>query len=69
MDTVRSFVHNELNTTNFEMECAGLYALGSLLGHRMLTCCVVLANRYNEEFTSDPSKAVDHLIDAVLERL
>lgn len=69
MEVVRSFGFNGLNTNNFEMECAGLYALGSLLGHRMLTCCVVLANRYNEEFTTDPLKAVDHLIDAVLERL
>lgn len=69
MDRIRSFNHGQLNATNFEMECAGLYALGGLLGHRMLTCCVVLANRYNEEFTKDLSKAVDHLIDAVLERL
>jgi uridine phosphorylase len=54
---------------NFEMECAGIYALASALRHRALTCCAVLANRVNEQFTDDPEKHVNRLIDAVLERL
>lgn len=69
LERIRSFQFNHYQATNFEMECAGLYALSSLLSHRVLTCCVVLANRYNEEFTGDPSKAVNALIDVVLERL
>ena len=69
MDQMRSFQTSEHRLTNFEMECAGIYALGSMLSHRVLTCCVVLANRYNEEFTTDPAKAVESLIDAVLGRL
>lgn len=69
LDRIRSFSHNGYMATNFEMECAGLYALSSALEHRVLTCCVVLANRYNEKFTEDPLKAVDALIDEVLERL
>ncbi len=69
IDRIRAFQHRSYHATNFEMECAGLYALSSALEHRVLTCCVVLANRYNEKFTEDPLKAVDALIDQVLERL
>jgi uridine phosphorylase len=69
MERVRHFEHNGERAANFEMECAGLYALSGMLGHQVLTTCVVLANRYNEAFTTDPSKAVNALIDQVLERL
>lgn len=69
LERIRTFEHKGFRATNFEMECAGLYALSSALEHRVLTCCVVLANRYNEKFTEDPLKAVDALIDQVLERL
>lgn len=69
MERIRAFSAKGLNATNFEMECAGIYALSSLLGHRALTCCVVLANRYREEFSSDPAKEVNNLIDNILDRL
>lgn len=69
MERVRLFEHGGERTANFEMECAGLYALGGMLNHQVLTTCVVLANRYNESFTTDPAKAVNTLIDHVLERL
>lgn len=69
MERIRSFSHSELNATNFEMECAGIYALSGMLNHRALTTCVVLANRYREEFASQPEKEVNNLIDNILSRL
>lgn len=69
LNTLSHFQHDRLNATNFEMECAGIYALASALGHRALTCCVALANRQGELFTDDPRKAVNDLISMVLSRL
>lgn len=55
--------------TNLEMECAGIYALGGMLGHKVLTCCALLANRYDNSFVDNPQIHVSALIDAVLSRL
>lgn len=64
----RSFSYRNLRITNFEMECSGLYALASLLGHRALTVCLVLASRSTKEFHSDPSASMERLIHQVIER-
>lgn len=69
MERIRSFAHGQYNATNFEMECAGIYALAGMLNHRPLTACVVLANRYREEFSPDPQKEVNSLIDKILSHL
>ena len=55
--------------TNFEMETAGYYAFGRLLGHDMLSVNAIIANRIRNEFSPQPLKAVDELIKHVLERL
>jgi uridine phosphorylase len=57
-----SFEWNQFVITNIEMECAGLYAMASLLGHEALTCCVILANRKTQEFSAHPAADVDRLI-------
>lgn len=57
-----------VDVTNFEMECAGIYALSSLLGHKALTVCAILANRATKEFHKNPSKSIETLINTVLER-
>lgn len=54
--------------TNFEMECAGIYALASMLGHNALTVCAILANRATKEFHKNPSTSIETLIRQVLER-
>lgn len=54
--------------TNFEMECSGIYSLSSMLGHKALTVCAILANRATKEFHKDPSKSIETLISTVLER-
>lgn len=55
--------------TNLEMETGALFALGTLLGHRVLSCNVVLANRPSGTFSPNPATAVEKLIVRVLERL
>jgi uridine phosphorylase len=55
--------------TNIEMETAGLYGLGDLLGHEVISFSVLLAHRIHGHFSAQPEKSVDRLIRMVLERL
>lgn len=56
-----------LNFTNFEMETAGIYGLGKVLGHKALSINAIIANRRRGEFADDPGKIVSELIDAAME--
>jgi len=51
---------------NFEMETAGYYALGQLLGHQVLSLNAIVANRATGEFAPDPAAVVDELIARTL---
>lgn len=55
--------------TNFEMETAGYYAMGRLLGHEMLSTNAIVANRVTHQFSRHPGKVVDLLIQKVLEQV
>jgi uridine phosphorylase len=55
--------------TNFEMETAGYYAMGRLLGHEVLSVNAIIANRIKSKFSKDPNKIVESLIKKVLERV
>lgn len=68
IDAYASFEYNQLRITNFEMECAGIYALASMLGHKALTVCAILANRATKEFHNNPSASIETLISTVLQR-
>lgn len=68
IDGYATFHHKGWKITNFEMECAGIYALASLLGHQALTTCAILANRATKEFHNNPSASVESLIEQVLDR-
>lgn len=63
------FRYGDLRITNFEMETSALYGLSSLLGHRAVTVCAIIANRYRKEFAEKPELVIGELIDMVLERL
>lgn len=54
---------------NFEMETAGYYAMGRLLGHEVLSMNAIIANRTTHQFSRQPEKVVDALIQKVLERI
>ena len=59
----------ELKICNFEMESSALAGLASLLGHRAMTCCMVIANRYAKEMNTDYKGSIDNLIKLVLDRI
>jgi len=60
---------NELKICNFEMESSALAGLSSLLGHRAMTCCMVIANRYAKEMNTEYKNSIDNLIQLVLDRI
>jgi uridine phosphorylase len=55
--------------TNFEMETAGYYAMGRLLGHEVLSVNAIVANRIKNKFSKDPNQVVDSLIKKVLDNI
>ncbi len=59
----------DFQITNFEMETAGYYAMGRLLGHQMLSLNAILANRITHQFHPNPEKSVNELIEKVLEMI
>ena len=70
---VESFRFNkngkELKVMNFEMESSALAGLSSLLGHKAMTCCMVIANRYAQEMNTSYKNLIEDLIKLVLERI
>ncbi len=68
LDKIRNKIDN-FPLTNMEMETAGYYAMGRLLGHKMLSLNAILANRITHEFSENPQEEVNHLIDYTLERI
>jgi uridine phosphorylase len=59
----------DFRITNFEMETAGYYALGRLLGHEILSLNAIVANRIKKRFSSNPNAVIDALIKRVLDNL
>lgn len=68
-EVLGSFEYKTRRITNFEMETSALYGLSALLGHKAITICAIIANRYRKEFSKNPHQLISELIDQVLERL
>jgi uridine phosphorylase len=68
-EKMESFRYGEHRIANFEMETSALYGLGKLMGHEMLTVCVIVANRVSKQFSKDYKPLMDQLIRTVLERI
>ncbi len=66
---LEAFEHKGMRITNLEMETSAIYLLANLLGHRAVSMNCILANRSTGDFSKQPKKAVDLLIQYVLERL
>lgn len=73
LERLRNFHHEsgegEFRLTNFEMETAGYYALGRLLGHQVLSLNAIVANRATGEFAANANAIVDAMIERTLQRL
>ena len=68
-EKVESFEYDDMRICNFEMESSALAGLASLLGHRAMTCCMVIANRYAKEMNTEYKNSIDTLIAKVLDRI
>ena len=66
---IESFEYDGMNICNFEMESSALAGLASLLGHRAMTCCMVIANRFAQKMNTDYKNSIDTLIEKVLDRI
>jgi uridine phosphorylase len=66
---LQSFRYGEHRIVNFEMETSALYGLGALMGHEMVTICVLIANRATGQYNQDHKKVVNDLISMVLDRI
>ncbi|MCX6247429.1 MAG: nucleoside phosphorylase [Bacteroidetes bacterium] len=68
-EKIRSFRFHGERIINFEMETSALYGLGSLLGHRVVTICALIANRATNETCSDHKAVIRKLVHNVLEKI
>ena len=65
-DRLSAFRFGSHRICNFEMETAGMYGMGKLLGHHCLSLSVIVANRISKQFSKDAHTAVDGLIQKTL---
>lgn len=69
MDNLNGYRNGNFRLDNFEMETAAYYAFGRLLGHEVLSLNAILANRVTHEFSAQPGRVVEDLIQKTLERI
>ena len=69
-EKIMNFVSSEgKRITNFEMESSALAGLSLLLGHKAMTCCMVIANRVAGKANPNYKNSIDNLLRLVLERI
>lgn len=66
---IEAFEYDGMKICNFEMESSALAGLSSLLGHKAMTCCMVIANRYAKKMNTEYKNTIDTLIQLVLDRI
>ncbi|MFC6997541.1 nucleoside phosphorylase [Rufibacter roseus] len=69
IEKLKSFEYETIKFTNFEMETAGIYSLGRLLGHDVLSLNAIVANRITHQFAPNVNEIIDDLVVKVLERI
>lgn len=67
IDRLTGFSFGQHRICNFEMETAGIYGLGHLLGHHCLSLSAIVANRVSKQFSKNAQAAVEKLIKTALE--
>lgn len=68
-EKIESFEYNGLKVNNFEMESSALAGLATLMGHKAMTCCMVIANRRAKKMETNYKGEIDGLITLVLDRI
>ena len=67
--TIEEFDYNGKKVTNYEMESAPLAGLGRLMGHKCMTVCCIIANRFNNDANPNYKGGVRDIVRTVLERI
>ena len=67
VDSLTGFSFGHHRISNFEMETAGIYGLGKLLGHHCLSLSAIVANRIEKQFSANAAKSMEDLIKTTLE--
>ncbi len=68
-ERLNSYRFKNQRIVNYEMETSALYGLSNLLGHKALTVCLVVANRYKKQFSKDYKTSMKKLVEIVLDRI
>lgn len=66
---IEAFEYNGRRITNFEMESSALAGLGTLLGHRAVTVCCIIAGRLEKQVNVSYKDRVMELVRLVLARI
>lgn len=66
---IESFEYKGRRITNYEMESAPLAGMGRLMGHKCMTVCSIIANRFNTEANPNYKSGIRDLVATVLERI
>lgn len=68
-EKIENFEYDGLRITNFEMESSAVAGLSRLLGHKAMTCCMVIANRRARKMNTEYKNSIDTLIEKVVDRI
>lgn len=66
---VERYEYKGLRITNYEMESSAVAGMSKLLGHKAMTCCMVIAGRRVGNADTSYQNSIDKLIQIVLHRL
>jgi len=66
INRLTAFAYGPHRIANFEMETAGIYGLGRMLGHSCLSLSAIVANRVSRQFSKDGNATVDRLVQETL---
>ncbi|PWU03207.1 MAG: phosphorylase [Bacteroidetes bacterium] len=67
INRLTEFQFGQHKISNFEMETAGIYGLGKLLGHHCMSLNAIVANRVTQQFTNDGAGLINRLIKKSLD--
>lgn len=66
---IEEFEYKGRKVTNYEMESAPLAGLGRLMGHKCMTVCSIIANRFTNVSNPNYKNGIRSLIETVIERI
>ncbi|MBO4500309.1 MAG: nucleoside phosphorylase [Bacteroidaceae bacterium] len=68
-EKLRAFRYGKYRITNYEMESSALEGMSLMLGHKAMTVCLVIANRYSKSMDTSYHAGMEDLARIVLERI